>query len=570
VELSSEQVRSGTRALKCSARPYDGHVASKADIGRSGLSFVGGDETWIELWLYIVGGHPLGSVFLLDLEAPGTCTSAGACPGKGAGDICTSPGRRLYLSGPSGDWLKSDLGKWCLGKDFYQPAGAGKSLPTDRWVRLRLHVRFSALTDGIMQVWQDDDLVIDARGMTLPRADAVCDRLQVGITANGNEEAATTLFLDDVTVWRMAPWWFQERGPLRGLTTLPYDLSQQAIEDTYDFIAGNADLIAFHLDDRVPWPEALAGDDQYHRNVVSEIDTMVENIPPGHRIFVSTTPQSTARAGELASYWSWSDGLPLPTGWESKTLDDPEVIAAFTNWCRYLIRRFHPDFFAYAIECNGGFTGLGDPAYHQFLVLARQVYATLKAEHPSLPVILTVQVGSFVAGGEGFLDLTASLLELSDYVAVSAYPYLLPDPDELLTFGDPAGIPEDLFSRIAGLAPGKRFAVAETGYIAETLDIPELQIHQEGRESWQAAYLRWLFGECQQLGAELVVWFVARDHDLMNETLQKMGVPLAPAHLLWRDTGLLDGQGNPRPALRIWRHEPRPPRRPLHRPQPMP
>ena len=323
-----------------------------------------------------------------------------------------------------------------------------------------------------------------------------------------------------------------------------------------------------YLDNKVPWPEALAGNDQYHSNVITEIDDMVANIPPGHRLYVSTTPQNTARAGELADYWSETDGLALPPDWESKTLDDPEVVTAFTNWCRYLIQRFEPDYFAYGIESNGGFAGATDPAYQQFLVLAQNVFAILKTENPTLPVFLTVQTGSFVSGGQGFLDLTAGLLEHSDYVGVSSYPYLLPDPDEMLTFGDPNEIPSDLLSRIADLAPDKPFAITETGYTAETLDIPELGIYQEGRKEWQAAYVQQLMTELGRLNAEFVVWFVPRDHDLMNESLQQLGVPLGPTFFLWRDTGLLDGDGNARPGLSTWRRRGIMTRQPLRRIRP--
>lgn len=343
--------------------------------------------------------------------------------------------------------------------------------------------------------------------------------------------------------------------PLMGFTSFPYDVSQQAVDDTYSFIANNADLITFHLDNKVPWPEALAGNDQYHPNVIAEIDAMIANIPPGHSVYVSTTPQNTARAAALADYWAETDGLPLPPGWDTKTLDDPDVIQAFTNWCRYLIARYHPDFFAYGIESNGGFTGVTDPGYAPFIALAQQVYATLKAENPTLPIFLTVQTSSFAVVGQPFLDMTSGILAYSDYVAVSSYPYAISDPNTLITHGDPSEIPSDLLTRIANLAPSKPFAVGETGYIAETLDVPELGIFQEGRESWQAAYVQRLLSELKQLQAKFVVWFLPRDHDMMNERLLQLGVTLTPIYFIWRDTGMLSGNGNAREALCVWRQE---------------
>ena len=62
----------------------------------------------------------------------------------------------------------------------------------------------------------------------------------------------------------------------------------------------------------------------------------------------------------------------------------------------------------------------------------------------------------------------------------------------------------------------KPFAITETGYIAENLDLPELGIYQEGRSEWQAFYVRQLMEELRRLDTEFVVWFVSRDHDLLT------------------------------------------------------
>ena len=209
VSLTTEQVHTGAQALKCYARAYNGVNASKADIGNSLLSFANGDEVWTEAWIYLVGGTPTPNVFLWDLEAPDTCTSVIACPREGTGRLCNSPGRRLYLTGPAGGWLKSDLGKWCRGRNFEQLAGQEVSLPTDTWVRIRTYQRLSDQWDGRMKVWQDDLLVIDAVGITLPREDARYTRLEVGITANGDETNSHILYLDDVRVWNRRPDWYR-------------------------------------------------------------------------------------------------------------------------------------------------------------------------------------------------------------------------------------------------------------------------------------------------------------------------------------------------------------------------
>jgi hypothetical protein len=184
VELSPAIVRSGTTALKLYAPAYDGRTASKSDVVRGGLRFVKGDHVWSTAWYHLVGGTDATHLFLWDLEAS---------------DKYQSPGRRLYLQ--AGERLASDLGKWEFGgPTFRQPPGGGVAFPKDRWVRVRVHLFLSDGPDGLMEVWQDDVMVLNGSGQTLPTAKTVYDRLQVGITANGNRRDAQVLYVDDVRI----------------------------------------------------------------------------------------------------------------------------------------------------------------------------------------------------------------------------------------------------------------------------------------------------------------------------------------------------------------------------------
>ncbi|HED65771.1 MAG TPA: hypothetical protein ENJ09_09480 [Planctomycetes bacterium] len=355
-----------------------------------------------------------------------------------------------------------------------------------------------------------------------------------------------------VSTQRAAPVLLPKTRPFHmGFTGFPYDFTLQAQNETYDFIANHADLITFHQDSGVPWVEAAAGL-PFHPNLVAEIDAEVAAIRPGQKVYVSATPQNTNRGGELADYRGSSTNLPLPAGWQNRTFDDPEVIAAYTQWCRYLIARFQPDYFAYAIECNGGFQNAYEHPFLEFVTLASQVYATLRAENPNLPIFITVQADTTNATREDFLELTGLELLWSDYVGISSYPFLDLDYGTIRTIGNPRRIaPDHLFS-IAALAPGKPVAITETGYIAEDLDIPAYSIHGEGREVWQARYTNSLLWQAALLNAEFVVWFVPRDYDLGLARLAVYGIPIDPSFLIWRDNGLLDGAGRARQSLSVW------------------
>src|SRR5262245_6590992 len=49
----------------------------------------------------------------------------------------------------------------------------------------------------------------------------------------------------------------KERNTLLGFTAFPYDLTTEAISKTHDIILPNSDLYAIHLDQCLPWAEAL-------------------------------------------------------------------------------------------------------------------------------------------------------------------------------------------------------------------------------------------------------------------------------------------------------------------------
>ena len=190
VTPTTERTHSGTRALKCYAPARRGGDIPKADIERSQLRFVKGDEVWFRAWYYLVSGGDATSLFLCDLEATGKRQS---------------PGRRLYLQ--SGEAFATDLGKWWTGRTVRQAKGAAQRFPKDRWVCVRLHLLLSERAgEGQLQVWQDDGEVLNAHCQTLPTRAAIYNRLQVGITAHGNRESGLTLYVDDVEISNRALW----------------------------------------------------------------------------------------------------------------------------------------------------------------------------------------------------------------------------------------------------------------------------------------------------------------------------------------------------------------------------
>ena len=227
---------------------------------------------------------------------------------------------------------------------------------------------------------------------------------------------------------------------------------------------------------------------------------------------------------------------------EKPELQHPETILAYTRFCRRMIRKFKPDYFAYGIEVN--MLAEANPRkFEQFRVLAKQVYETLKAENPNLPIFLTFQIDLYHKHRAGQRPVITKLLPYSDFIAVSTYPYM--------EGYSPQTLPKDWFADVAALDPKKPFAIAETGFIAEE------SYHNwqngktvEGSEDAQAAYVRHLLRCANRQQARFVVWFFPQDVD---EFWKGQTNPLAKWFVkIWRDSGLVDGSGHEREGLKEW------------------
>ncbi len=335
-----------------------------------------------------------------------------------------------------------------------------------------------------------------------------------------------------------------------GLQPFPHALTAEAIEQAHEYASQHADLLFYHFDRGVPWPEALAGG-PYPQNFLDEILPMAEKRRNYGKLYLAITPNQPER-DQLALYWGEeSDGLPLPPDWENKSFDEPEVLIAYLNFARFMIDTFQPDYFAYGIEVTCSTSDPDAPEFAAYLSLARQVYTTLKAEYPDLSIFHTICTGSFDTDSlDVLMETGRRALEFSDYVAISTYPYWIV-PGMKIRQANPADLPRDWFVQWAALAPEKPFAISETGYIAEDMVIPDYDVHIQGNPVWQADYVAFMLQSLNDLKAEFVAWFVPRDYDRLYEQLQSMGLA-SPAWLIWRDNGLWDGNGKARPALDVW------------------
>jgi hypothetical protein len=306
----------------------------------------------------------------------------------------------------------------------------------------------------------------------------------------------------------------------------------------------DADIVAHHFDNGVPWPEALAGA-EFDAHVQDDWEYRRSNTPAGHQVYLAITPLSIQRDG-LAPYRGERDDMPLPAPWDSYSFDHPDVKTAFLNYALRAIEYFEPDYLAIGIEVNLLMVKRPElwPSYvelHQF------VYGELKARHPDLPIFVSLLGTALLEGYQHEPDhaqqmrALADTLPYTDYFGLSLYPYLT-----VYLAGElPSSMWDDLFS-----LSDKPIAITETGYPAEAFSLADGTIEIEGTPEKQAAYIEDLLQEAEERQIIFVINFVLRDYDALYELVPEADRDLAR---VWRDTGLYDGAGNPRLALEIWR-----------------
>jgi hypothetical protein len=326
-----------------------------------------------------------------------------------------------------------------------------------------------------------------------------------------------------------------------GFTPTPHALSASGVYSAWDRIRQDGDLAVIHYDGGVPWAEALIGAFESYpvafKDGIEFNEQELGYTPSSHAVYVAVTPISWMR-DELAGY---PDTGELPFPWSTYDFDDPDVIEAFTNHCEFMIETYDPDFFCYGIEVN--ILRWNSPElWDDFVGLCAEVYPALKAEYPGLPVFLSFQMDIFFQSVTDQESAIEDVLPYTDVMALSGYPFTSGTDVEFLR--------SDYFTALADLAPGKPFAVAETGWPAEDVTSP-YPVLIESNETDQATYVYRLLDECFYLDALFVCWFVSRDYDEWWEDELQYS-PDAYILRLWKDCGLRRGDNSERPSLGAW------------------
>ncbi len=316
-----------------------------------------------------------------------------------------------------------------------------------------------------------------------------------------------------------------------GFTGFVYDVTPPAVEASRRFVREHGDILAHHIEG-VPWGEAFRGE-PLPKALREEWEGKKLATPKNGKVYLAISPgRGELKLAEKAG--------PLPAELRGKDYDDPEVIQAYLTYCRQAIEFFRPDYLAIGIEVNEIHRDPGPKAWKHYVTLHKQVYEALKGEHPDLPIFASWTLHAMFQDRKGMLEAFKELMPHNDLVAVSYYPFFVPEASRLTAL-DWMTEQFDEFD--------KPYAMVETNDAAERLPLPQAKVTIEGTPEKQLAYYRRLLELAQERKFAFVISFVHQDYDALWERIKANSPEL---FIAWRDCGLLDQDGKPRPALGEW------------------
>lgn len=315
----------------------------------------------------------------------------------------------------------------------------------------------------------------------------------------------------------------EPRAFLMGVSSVPTAPTDEAYRSAFTFASTAGEVI---LIQRAPaWEDFLPGNSISPR---TEDLTRAERemARQGHlQVFLAIDPTDPADRGRLAA---------LPDELRGRDFSDARIRAAFIAYAKYMALNYKPAYMALGVEVDMFFHRRGDAAFRNFQSLYFEAYDAVKEVSPATLVFPTFQYEDLLGLVGGSRQPAWSLIPRFepkiDMVAVSSFPGFV--------YANVGAIPANYYSQLRARTD-KPIAFVSVGWSS----VPANGTGQVEGEAEQAAFLRRLFREAEQLGAELVVWYLARDPSV---TPGAAFMPLA-------STGLYRADGQPKSAWLVWR-----------------
>ena len=319
-----------------------------------------------------------------------------------------------------------------------------------------------------------------------------------------------------------------------GFTTWSFGPNIQDVNNTYTFIENNSDIYTEHIDGKIPW-NAWMNNLTLPLEFTNEISGRVNKKIQNKQLLLSVSLLNSNR-DELAK--DFDGTIPSYTN-----LNDVDIENAYFEHINYLVSQLAPDYLVIAIEVNE-LRLRAESKWNSYKLLIQNVKSRIKLLYPNLSISESISLHNLyepkVLNPTEYIDEIVNHMNKMDFVAISFYPFL----KNLHSKNEFQQVFDFLHNRV-----NNPIAFVETGHIAENLVVPNLNVSINGTEIEQNIYLETLFENAKEQNYEFITWWAHRDYDALWETFPP---DLLDVGQLWRDTGLLNENGNERLAKSTW------------------
>ena len=174
IELIEDPTNNLNTVLKfISVAPTANMITSKSSISSTLNFYQKTSDVWFEADYYIESGIPFS---IVDFENS---------------YFLQDPGPRVVIRNNKLEFENK------FGSKLNIENNSDQTIPEKEWFTLKVHLKYSNNSDGIIEVWQDGISIISESGINLPTSNSIQNILEVGITATSTR---CTLLFDNMRI----------------------------------------------------------------------------------------------------------------------------------------------------------------------------------------------------------------------------------------------------------------------------------------------------------------------------------------------------------------------------------
>ncbi len=327
---------------------------------------------------------------------------------------------------------------------------------------------------------------------------------------------------------------YSQRDFNMGFTTWPFGPNAQDVTDTRAFLANNSDIYAEHIDASIPW-DSWMNEKALPEEFTNDIDFRVSNKIPHLDLLVSISLLNSSRSDLATDY----DGT-VPS---YASLNDPSIEDGYYKHVDYVVERLQPQYLVIAIEANE-LKLHSETKWEEYKVLITEVIGRIKQKYPLLKISESMTLHNLyqpdVSNPAEYVNDVVNYMNEMEFTSISFYPFF----KQMHSKKDFQKAFDFLHDHV-----DRPIAFVETSHIAEDLEVSSFNLSINGSESEQNDYLETLVTNAQENSYMFIIWWAHRDFDALWEIFPDEVKDLGK---LWRDTGLLDEEGNSRASKDTW------------------